>query len=174
VRKFGVILLCLVLCSCTNKYQLPDKWKPLETVIDRPGYGEDDWWTTTLGSSVFVADLDAWLDFKKPGGSEFEATMRHERVHAIRQEKIGLVKYVWKYLTDQKFRWHEEQLGWYVGLRTKDEYGVKWDIKSVVDSLRNYWPSLGSRPDIQAWVTAVKNKKWRPEPGELPKEYEDL
>lgn len=173
MRKI-IIALCLLMLGCTHKHILDERWRPLEEIVDRPGYGENDWWSTTIGSSVYVADLEAWLNEKKPGGGEFEATLSHERVHAIRQRNLGVVKYIWLYLTDQKFRWYEEQLGWYVGLKIKDRYGIKWKIKDVVDSLRGYWLNLGTRPDIQSWVTKVKNGTWKPQKGELPEEYEGL
>jgi hypothetical protein len=100
--------------------------------------------------------------------------MSHEHVHSIRQHKEGVSKFLALYMTNQDYRWKEEQLGWYVEIKMFLKKGWTADLDSIVSSLMSYSPSLAEPEEIKAWVTSVLNGTWKPAEGDLPEQYKGL
>jgi len=166
-----LLTLPLILFAGCSTYDLEEKWRPLEQIVERPG---SDTWLTTVGTKVYVADLDRWLEKNPPGTVNFDADIAHEHVHAIRQKKEGVSTFLRKYLTHRSYRWKEEQLGWYVTIKTYQRKGFQVNIPGIANSLSKYKPSLGDSAEILKWVEDVVYGRWKPEPGDLPEQYKDL
>jgi len=172
--SFFVIFSCLFFSGCAADFKLDKKWRPLRQIVERPGYGGGDTWLTTLGNTVYTSNLDKWLKKHPVDSAGFLSSLHHERTHSIRQYKIGIITFVLKYLTNQEFRWKEEQLGWYVGLKMRVKHGGFWTIGGIANSLINYFPKLARTKTIYRWLIDVKSGEWRPNPADLPQEYRDL
>lgn len=155
---FGLLLAFFV--GCTTSYELDEKWAPLEAIVEAPG---NSGWVTTIAPNVYVGDLEGFLKRRPVDSWQFNAIMGHERIHAIRQLNYGRAAWLARYLVDQDFRWHEEQLGWYFQIRNSRNVNAN----AIIDSLNKYNPRLAPLEDIARWVYDVIANVWRPEPGEL-------
>jgi hypothetical protein len=64
---------------------------------------------------LIPGDYDAWTFypwiFTRKGGAVGSALLLHETVHWERQRAAGRWTWLWKYLTDQDFRYAEELAG---------------------------------------------------------------
>jgi hypothetical protein len=167
-----LLCLLLLLTSCTT-YDLGNEWSPLSTVIERPSLPfASDTATTTVGSHVYTTDLAQWLIDYPPGSVEFHALMLHEQAHARRQFRyMGLpgemAKTAWiaQYLTDPKFRWQEEQAGFYVGIKHLQANG-HWDRARTLRSahaMSSHYNDMVSFQEAQAWIEDVLAGRWAPE-----------
>ena len=166
-----LLLIALISVGCANTYDLEEKWAPLEQIVERPG---NDLWMTTIGKHIYLSDLDAWLERNPPDSIRFNSHLSHEHVHSIRQHQEGVTSFLAKYLTDQDFRWKEEQLGWYVSIKLYRRNGWLAYPENIADSLASYRPKLGEREDLLKWVQDVISDRWKPAPGDLPEQYKDL
>ena len=93
----------LLLAGCQSPYALDERWRPLVEVVERPDLLVSDTIATTLGTRVYVADLDAFLERFPPESVEQEALFLHERQHAVRQLDAGLGPWLARYLNDRGF-----------------------------------------------------------------------
>lgn len=165
-RVWG-LLLVLPLCGCPSPHRLEARWAPLVEIVERPDLlvgGR----VTTIGTRVYVADLQALLRRKPPGSVAFEALLLHEREHAIRQLRMGLGPWLARYLNDPAFMWREEQAGWFQQLRHQQRFGESVRPLSIAVALEDYRNLSGAMigyADALAWVEAVLAGSWRPDDG---------
>jgi len=157
-------------CAATRKVE--PEYRPLKTMSERPWYasflgGEST--ITTIGDTVYIGDLEAWLRERPPHSARYDAIMLHEMVHAQRQLKMGVSRYIRKYLTEQDFRWAEEQLGWYVQIKMYQHHGLRVIPQGIAKTLAGYNPQLISYEKALKWVNDVIRGRWTPE-AELPKQ----
>lgn len=159
MHKLSIVLVaCLALFGCKT-HDLNDKWEPLKKIVQRGG---SDRILTTTSPVVWVADLDGFLERNPEGQSRFNSFMLHEQWHGIRQEKLGVFKFIKKYLTDREFRWEEEKAGWWLQIELRLKHGPPLYSQSVKKSLKGYQPSLADDEEIDAWVDSVYNGTYQP------------
>jgi hypothetical protein len=148
-----------------RSHALDARYAPLVAIVERDLPGVSDTAATTMGTKVYVADLDRWLRAHPPGSPMFEATMLHEQVHARRQAAAGVDAWIARYLRDRAFMWDEEQRGWYVELRYLVGHAQRVDAQAVARNLSKYSNLSGamvSYDDALAWTRAVLASAWSP------------
>lgn len=153
-----VALAALLLSGCERPYRLDERWRPLVEVVERPRALGGDVLATTIGTRVYVPDLDEWEEEFPEGSPQREALLLHEREHAVRQLRMGLGPWLARYLRDRRFMWQEEQRGWELQLRALMEAGAPFDMQGVALSLSRYRNLAGPMIDFAAalaWVQAV-------------------
>lgn len=120
-----ILLLILLLLPGCKSQDLPENWRPLTKVVERPlnKIGGD---YTTISPYLITTNLDA---FNNKNPVELEALRRHEVTHAEEQETyirsldnpdssflskrhIRMSQWLHKYVTDKDFRWGVEQRGY--------------------------------------------------------------
>ena len=156
----------LLLAGCQSPYALDERWRPLVEVVERPDLLVSDTIATTLGTRVYVADLDAFLERFPPESVEQEALLLHEREHAVRQLYAGLGPWLARYLNDRGFMWREEQVGWFLQLRRFQAGGRPLYPRVIAQALagyRNLEGRMVSEAEALAWVQAVLAGTWTPE-----------
>lgn len=159
-------LLLLVLAGCQRPYQLDERWRPLVEVVERPDLFVSDTVTTTIGTRIYVANLNLWLQRYPPGSVEQEALLLHEREHSIRQLEAGLGPWLARYLNDRDFMWREEQLGWALELRHLQDGGrpvVPAGVAFTLNGYQNLSGTMVGYDEALAWVEAVLSGSWSPE-----------
>lgn len=162
-----LILLALCATGCKKGMDLPPEFAPLEQLkvskVVAAGLGDSG--IRTIGETAYVADLDKFL--AKNPEPLFTGTMLHERVHTIRQAKMGLTKWLGKYVTDPDFMWEEEAEGWFVFIQYLRSKGQGINIDQTAKVLSGYKTILGKRmvsfADAKAWVQSVMNGTWTPD-----------
>jgi len=156
------IVLLLLLIGCNIPHKLDDKWEPLTHVVEGPG---GSGWVTTISPFVFVGDLEKFLEKRPVDSAPYNSILLHERWHALTQEEMGLEEFLLKYATNQKFRWEQERLGWYLEIELAMRQGHWIDPRIVKSGLKKYTPSLASDSEIDEWVDSVYNGSFVPPPG---------
>jgi len=172
-----LLLILLLLAGCKT-YDLGPEWKPLTTVIQRPSLPfASDSATTTMGSHVYVVNLEGWLLTYPPGSVEFVALMRHEREHARRQYRylglpgeLALSAWIARYLTDREFMWAEEQAGFYQALKWLQAAGL-WPPQRtahVAHDMSSLYKTAAGTPmvseaEARAWIEAALDGSWAPQ-----------
>jgi len=154
------VVLCVLLLvgGCRASLPLEPRWRPLVEVVERPGLGSADPGVTTLGTRVYVRDLDAFAKRYPAGTPEREALLSHEREHARRQLALGLGSWLARYLSDAGFMWREEQVGWGLELRLLRESGRSPRPEAVALALSRYRNLSGRMVGYSqalAWVRDV-------------------
>ena len=167
----AALVLVLALAGCSRDVlRLDPEWAPLVDVIERPSLVFTDEATTTLGSRLYVADLDAWERRYPAGSVERAALLLHEQEHARRQLAMGLGRWLGRYLNDCAFMWAEEQRGYALQLRHLSRHGRPVNAQAIAATLHGY-RNLGGRmvgfPEALAFVQAVLSGTWTPPP-EVP------
>ena len=171
MRHLFCILLLLITLSffgCVNYQSLDEKYYPIKYISERPWYLSvitDEMFVTTIGDTVYVADINKWSKMRSL--AQYDITLSHEKVHAYRQEEKGLYSWLWNYITCTEFRWHEEQLGWYVDLKLTQMYKLPIYPEVTAGILDNY-QSMVSYDDALKWVRDVINGHWKPDKDEIP------
>lgn len=176
MRSLVLLIPLLLLASCTT-YELGSKWSPLSKVVERPRLPfTNNTSTITVGSHLYVTDLDQWLEDYPPGSVEFEALMRHERVHARRQfgymdlpGEVAVWAWIGRYLTDREFMWSEEQLGYYESI-THLAAHRQWDTARTnrqATVISDHYKTLGGKRMIsfakaRRWIEDVLAGRWKP------------
>lgn len=149
-------------------YPLDPRYRPLVAIVERPPLpGMSSTAATTISPKVYVVDLDRWLKKHPPGTALFEGVIRHEQLHARRQEAYpgGVDAWVQRYLNDVAFMWDEEQRGWAEQIKFLRYGGLKVSPEGVAKNLANYSNLKGSMvgyADALAWVQDVLANRWRP------------
>lgn len=149
-------------------HRVDPRFAPLEAVVERmtlPGFSDSA--LTTIGTKVYVVDLERWLQRHPPGSATYDAVLLHEQVHAQRQLAAGVDPWIQRYVHDRAFMWDEEQRGWYVELRHLQARGLTVNREGVARSLSKYKNLAGamvSYDDALAWTTAVLDGRWTPPP----------
>ena len=173
-----IFVACLLLFSgCTVTRDVESKYRPIETMAERLSLPDGDNWITTVGKTVYVGNLEKWMADHPEGSPHYDSIMQHEKVHSHRQLKAGLTGLtLWlaNYLSDQSFRWKEEQFGWYVQLKMYQRYGLSVDPEGAARFLASYIPKLVDYDEALQWVHDVLSGNWEPQDGELPPSLEHL
>lgn len=166
MRRLPLAVLFL-LAGC-NTYDLPERWRPLEQIVERPSLPfVGDQAITTTGPRVWVRDLDAFLRKTPPGSVYFEGLLRHEQAHAIRQGGIpSRLDWERRYVTDVEFMWQEEQVGWWFEIHHLATNGYVPRTELIARALASY-KSVGgdymvSEKDAFRWIEEVLGGGWRP------------
>jgi len=170
MRNIAFIVALLLLGGCATTRDVEPKYRPIETMAERPSLGGDSI-ITTVGKTVYVGNLEKWMVDHPAGSPRYDSIMLHEKVHSYRQLKgglPGLTFWLGKYLSDQSFRWKEEQLGWYVQLKMYQRYGLQINAEGVGRVLAGYIPKLVDYDEALQWVRDVLSSRWKPQDGELP------
>lgn len=150
--------IALLLLGCERPYRLEERWRPLVEVVERPRALGGDVLATTIGTRVYVPDLDAWKKEFPADSPQREALLIHEREHAVRQFRMGLGPWLARYLRDRRFMWQEEQRGWELHLRALVAAGAPVDTHGVARSLAGYRNLAGPMVDYEealAWAESV-------------------
>jgi len=159
-----MLMVTLLVCGCSGpSFKLDEQYAPLEQIREsflRPGSG-----ITTIGKSCYVRDLDDWLAKHPPGSPQFHAIIIHEQLHTRRQLKMGLTKWLGRYLTELEFMRDEELRGWYLQLQEYRRRGLMVSPEGVARTLANYQSFAGrmmSYEDALTWVRDVLAGRWKP------------
>lgn len=168
----AVLLVAIVLAGCSaDVIRLEPEWAPLAEVVQRPSLVFTDETSTTLGTRIYVADLDAWERRYPEGSVEREALLLHEQEHARRQLAAGLGRWLGRYLNDREFMWAEEQRGYALQLRHLARRGRPVNPSALAATLHDY-RNLDGRmvgfAQALAFVHAVIAGTWVPPP-EVPR-----
>jgi len=164
-----LVILCLSFAGC-NSFALEDKWLPLTRLVDRPAMSSNDTLKTCIGDTVYIAELDKWLEKYPTNSRFFQQTMYHEQVHSKREFERGLWRYLAEYAVNPAFMWREEQLGYYVSLKYRQRNGMIIIPEYYADILagyKNIFGSMVSKEDALLWVTDVLNNRWKPDKNTL-------
>ncbi len=169
-----LVLACILFAGCTSAgktFELPADYAPLKYLKNRsqmPGLGlviRSKNIITTIGDSAYVKDVDEYLKTRPVGGRHFHAIMTHEQTHSRRQIATGTKKWILRYLSDAKFAWAEEQIGWYHELKLLRAGGLMINVDGVAKTLAGYLIPVGrivSEDDARAWVNDVLAGRWEP------------
>ncbi len=68
-----------------------------------------------------------------------DGLMAHERLHCERQVAMGLLRWLWRYLTDTRFRYREELLGYRLELQIDDPPDRERRAAEMARSLAAYY-----------------------------------
>ena len=159
------VLLLVVLSYGCKTHSLGSEWRPLKRIRESEilAVGVSTKGARTLATEVIVRNLSKWL--KLHPEPLFTAALKHELVHAQRQKKMGFLKWTSRYLTDKKFMWEEEQLGYYEHLIYLKRHGVRIVFESWAKNISNYLALEGrmvSYKDAHVWILAVWAGQWKP------------
>jgi len=164
-----ITLISLLFVGCaSDTYKLDPQYDPLKEI--RQGtietVGLKDTGARTIGTTMWVKDLDKWLEDREPGSTRFHAIVTHEQTHARRQQEQGLSIWIGRYLTDADFAWKEEQIGWYRQIVILIGNGYVISPEGIALTLSNYRVATGSivsYGDALRWVYDVMGGRWKPE-----------
>lgn len=154
MSRLKTILLILTLSAC-SAHDLSPEWKPLETVVEGDLPFISDTATTTLGSRIFVVDLDNWLEKYPVNSDQYRALLLHEQVHAQRQLDGNLSVWLFHYVNDPKFRWEEEKLGWEKEIKYLRDKGKAKSAEHYAIILASKYQGMVSYKDALLWVNQV-------------------
>ncbi len=171
MTRAGLVLV-LVLVGCSRGVlRLEPEWAPLIEVVERPSLVLTDDTTTTLGTRLYVASLEAWERCYPHGSVERAALLLHEQEHARRQLSTGLGRWLGCYLNDREFMWTEEQRGYARELRHLVRHGRPVNAQALAATLHEYRNLEGRMVgylDALRFVQAVLSDTWVPPP-EVPR-----
>lgn len=127
-----ILLSSIFLVGCTV-LPVDEKWLPIKRLIQTPIQKEHR--ATTIGSNVVVGEGQVPMDY----------VMVHEHVHAVRQERMGVVWFIVQYLFNPEFARNEEILA----------FAEQWSVKRpnrerAVETLLKYKTFWGQ----QLWTRA--------------------
>jgi len=166
VSRLRAAAVVLLLAGCQGPHALDERWCPLVEVVERPDLLATGAVATTLGTRIYVSDLDGFLERFPPGSVEQEALLLHEQAHARRQLETGLGVWLARYLNDRAFMWREEHVGWFLQLRRLQAAGrplVPAAIARTLAGYRNFQGRMVSHAEALAWIEAVLAGAWTPE-----------
>lgn len=150
------ILLLPLLIGCTSNIftsvELEHRWSPLKKIVEADLPFVSDTATTTIGTTVYVSDLNHWLQQHPLNSAEFDALMLHEKEHAIRQLKYGLTPWITRYLTDKNFAWEEEKIGWKIQIEHLKQMGRAKSPEFYAIILSTKYNNIISYIDALTWI----------------------
>lgn len=154
MTRFALALLLALAAGCSS-HKLADSYRPLERIREGNPLGSSV--ATTLGTTVWVADLEDWLEERPEGSPRYEAVLMHERVHAQEQLERGVLAWTARYLSDPDFAWEAEKRGWAVQLRVLQRRGQQINAGGVAKALDNYKVPGGDLCDWQEALQFVRD-----------------
>lgn len=166
VKVLSVILCLLLLSGCTT-HPIPEHFRPLEELSERP------WWLggeslTTIHTTAWVRDIDAFLRRKPEGSALYNGIMIHERIHSLRMGNIFTTGwFILQYAFSTDFMWEEESIGWYFQLIYLKKKGFMMTPEYTANFLQGVYTNLTgsmiSFEDAKQWVEDVYSGKWKPD-----------
>jgi len=170
MKKLIISLILLLITGCTS-FNLDSKWLPLKKIQKRPSLGSNYASTfTTIGDKLYYQNPEKYLKQNPPGSAKFDSLLYHEQIHSKRQFKIGVAKWILKYLCNTDFMWREEQLGWYAEIKNLMRRGLRINPQAIAVSLKGYKNLKGrmvSYNDALKWVNDVISNRWKPNKEDL-------
>lgn len=161
MRLWLLTLLLLIACS-SKSLQLEERWRPLVQIEESIfAAGFSDGACFTFGESVCVRDLDAFLAARP--GIELEASLTHERVHAINMGNYGIYLYCLRYGTDPEFALAEEQAAFAAEARFLANRGHRLAPETIARMLERYWNLSGQLISYRAalrWANRQESAGW--------------
>jgi hypothetical protein len=163
-RRYALLLLVLLpLTGCFKTFELDKTWAPLVKISERPDMLAKNTVSTTIGSTIYVGNIDQWFERNPLGSPQFIGLMKHEQEHSKRQFKKGVFTWLAKYLSDVEFMWSEEQRGYYLAFTTP---GYRYDPRQRARNMSNYKNAVGKRmvsyEDALQWIYDVRAGRWKP------------
>lgn len=154
---FILYLSFFYLPATQNFIQLAPKWAPLKYVVETDSQPVGV--TSTLGNTMYVADLKAW---KNLSPQDKEATLIHERIHSIREHELGLILFLIKYNSSNEFKLNEEKIAYYHEMIHKMSKNIEIDVDEEASRISNQsvYGGIISKASATAWVKAVLAKQW--------------
>jgi len=171
MRPFALIALILFAgcqSSKTTVFSLDEEWAPLVDIRQKPGVLRNVGSKTaivTIGKHCFVRDLEDWLETYKPGSPVFRGIMRHEQIHAKRQRKYGIYRWIIRYLYDKRFALQEEKIGFYHEMMERRAIGSDMIPEAVASDLSQYKNLSGRLTSYDSalnWVKEALAGRWKP------------
>jgi len=165
--RYLIAMVVLLVTGCGSVEYLGPEWAPLEKIVESKvvSVGLSPRGAITIGDTIYVVDLELWNEVNPE--PERTGILKHEQVHAVRQAKMGLGKWLGKYLTDTEFMRREELLGWYAKLAYFREVGHYWDPVEVAASLHEVYQNVHgpmvSEEDALEWALLVRGGAWVPD-----------
>jgi len=146
---------------------LPEEWRPLEKIQERPEMLAKDTVSTTIGRTLYVANLAKWFEKHPPGSVRWRAILRHEQEHSRRQLAAGVLLWMAKYAYDIDFMWNEEMIGYYYAITIRQQGGDPINPLGLANTLHGYKNLSGnmvSFDDALTWINQVLAGQWQPPP----------
>ena len=160
-KLFYLVMIVLYISGCTAELKLDGRWLPLEAVKENPAQPS--------GVVTTIAPYN-WVKRFPESSHHREALLRHERVHAFRQLRMGRANFIAKYAINKKFRWREEQLAMYVGLTYLKNKGYTINIDNISKFVSGpSYRGMISYSEARQWLLDMLSGKWNPD-GKLPEE----
>lgn len=143
-------------------------YRPLVVLSERPDLVLSSTAITTVGTTAYVVDLDAWLTKHPPGSSTYHALMLHEQEHSKRQLDYGTLRWVGRYVNDASFMWAEEQRGYYHQIIALRNAGQFVNVDGLAAAMVKY-KTVGGTPMVEleaakVWIRQVLLGQWTPPP----------
>lgn len=147
-------------CAHVDHLQLDARWRPLTRIQENALTPEGVF--QTVSPLLLTHSLS---DFTSADAVSQEGLLRHEQLHALRQEACPSGKAWWLalYAVDPAFRWEEERLGWDLQLRYVVEHGGQVDVPLVAGILSGPTYGVAGVPMLSydralAWVNATVSR----------------
>jgi hypothetical protein len=170
---FRTILVLSILCAgCSSaSFDLDPKWSPLTIILEKPYIANlvaDKTMITTIGDTLYVYDLKAFLKNHPKDSMSFNRIMTHERVHAIRQTSgipfLGKVWWILKYLLSADFMWDEERVALYFEYKHSIRRAPAGDAKAFSEQYHSiFFVPMVPYDDALLWITQTQNNSWKPD-----------
>ena len=152
---------------CGPSIPLEKRWRPPTHVTQSPFTHKDLYFT--VSSHVYVRDLEQWKKDHPPGYSR-NLILIHERIHAYRQSKQGIVRFINCYIFSKSYRWNEELLATYAEMQYMKSQGRKtFNFESTANTFsgEGYFHMVSKEKALRQLKRAWYGH-WKPKPGELP------
>lgn len=105
----------------------------------------------TIGKVIYVRE-DVWnrMDMRRRAGF-----LAHEAVHVRQEEEVGVIKFLWKYITSKTYRFQVEVEAYAVEAQSLIDQGMKREIVLAVcaKSLSSSMYGVGSYTKALAAIT---------------------
>lgn len=126
-------------------HSLSTKMNIVSKIANLIGYKnfKDVYWVT-IGKTIYHPDnVNPFCDY---------GTIEHELVHVDQQHKMGLVKWLFKYLTSARFRYEQEREAYMVNVMR----GIS--VLCIVSILRSYLTNV-SENEMISWFYLEQKKR---------------
>lgn len=150
MRAALLALALLAGCACPDHVELESGWAPLRRIQRDASVPAEIY--QTYGDLVLCADPCAFLALSKV---EQGGILRHEQVHALHQQEMGVHALLSACAASPAFRWQEEQAGWRVQLVYVVQHGETVDPAFIAKILANDYHSMVSYEAALVWVNSV-------------------
>jgi len=150
VRWFlALSIATLAGCSCDlDHITLDDRWRPLKRIQKQQGIAEGIY--STVGEVILTSDP---CEFLRADPVSQNGLLRHEQLHALRQQEIGYVDYIRRYAVDLGFRADEERAAWHLQIDYVVKHGGAVDPDYIASVFTEHY-MVWTREAVIAWVNS--------------------